>query len=440
MHTIYLDNFRGFRQEFTPLSPVTFLVGENSTGKTSFLAAVELLSSFDFWIEPKFGKNDTNLGAFQEIVSKNSKKRDYFTMGWSFCSLDSDPAVAVFALLTFKEQNGKPRLFRYSFLYHDSIVKVQFTEKRVGYRIDKIQKFQRSHEGVNKSFALTANSHMTSLRNLTYLDGKPTDYPLRSPFFGPQHYIKNFVEKKKKSSFSDPVMLAGLHATSIAPIRTQPSPIYDSLEPDADNLGNHTPYVLRRELDPSNTTSHLREGLQKFGLASGLFKDIQIHNFGDSGDSPSGSGVPFEIGVVLDKKPINLPFVGYGVSQVLPIAVEIILGDRGDSYIIQQPEVHLHPRAQAAFGDLLYEVGVSKNMWLFVETHSDYLVDRFRLAVSKDEDMQVGFSSSVLFFEQEKGFNQTAQVKINADGTYDSAQPKSFRRFFLNEQIELFGV
>ena len=53
---VYIDNFRGFTASWIPLTQVTFLVGENSTGKTSFLELLETLSAMSFWVfEPRFG-------------------------------------------------------------------------------------------------------------------------------------------------------------------------------------------------------------------------------------------------------------------------------------------------------------------------------------------------------------------------------------------------
>ena len=202
--------------------------------------------------------------------------------------------------------------------------------------------------------------------------------------------------------------------------------------------GSHTPYVLRRELSKKN--SKLRTSLRAFGEASGLFKDIAVHDFGKGQASPSGSGAPFEIGVVLDGKPINLPYVGYGVSQVLPIVVDVLLGSTADVYLVQQPEVHLHPRAQAALGDLIHRIKSFDDRSFLIETHSDFLIDRYRLARHADSHSVENEPSSVLYFEQKAGFNSTFVVEIERDGSYDDDQPRGFREFFMKEQIELLKI
>ena len=46
----------------------------------------------------------------------------------------------------------------------------------------------------------------------------------------------------------------------------------------------------------------------------------------------------------------NLIDVGYGVSQALPVLTELLREDCSPVFLLQQPEVHLHPSAQAALG------------------------------------------------------------------------------------------
>lgn len=76
----------------------------------------------------------------------------------------------------------------------------------------------------------------------------------------------------------------------------------------------------------------------------------------------------------------NLVDVGYGVSQALPILTELLRIDPPEMCLFQQPEVHLHPSAQAALGSLFCSIAAS-SMQLIVETNSDHLLDRIRMDV-----------------------------------------------------------
>ena len=70
MDSITLKNFRCFREKQTArLAPLTLLVGENSTGKTSFLAMIRILSDMAYsFRNPDFKEDPYDLGSFDEIA------------------------------------------------------------------------------------------------------------------------------------------------------------------------------------------------------------------------------------------------------------------------------------------------------------------------------------------------------------------------------------
>jgi predicted ATPase len=78
---------------------------------------------------------------------------------------------------------------------------------------------------------------------------------------------------------------------------------------------------------------------------------------------------------------INLVDVGYGVSQVLPIIVDAIREPPRSTFLLQQPEVHLHPRAQAELGSFLGALAKQQQKRFIIETHSDYMIDRIRMDI-----------------------------------------------------------
>jgi predicted ATPase len=67
--------------------------------------------------------------------------------------------------------------------------------------------------------------------------------------------------------------------------------------------------------------------------------------------------------------------VGYGVGQLLPVITQCCLAQDG-LVIVEQPEVHLHPRLQAAVGDVFVETVTRCGGQVLVETHSEHLVLR----------------------------------------------------------------
>jgi predicted ATPase len=111
---------------------------------------------------------------------------------------------------------------------------------------------------------------------------------------------------------------------------------------------------------------------------------------------------------------------------------------KGAWFAIQQPEVHLHPRAQAAFGDVLFEMASVDNKCFLIETHSDYLIDRFRMSYRRRRTKKP--DSQVLFFERKSKFNHVTSLPISSSGELPEAQPESYRAFFIREQLDLLGI
>lgn len=168
--------------------------------------------------------------------------------------------------------------------------------------------------------------------------------------------------------------------------------------------------------------------LEKFGKASNLFDQIEVKNLGQNGTST------FKINILYNGLPMVLPNVGYGVAQALPLLIEI-LNSEETLISLQQPEVHLHPRAQAAFGDFVYDSCKKDKNRFLIETHSEYMIDRFRQALNKARSKTKNPTAQVLYFERNKKGNKITAIPIANDGKYEKALPKSYERFFLNEEL-----
>jgi predicted ATPase len=72
---------------------------------------------------------------------------------------------------------------------------------------------------------------------------------------------------------------------------------------------------------------------------------------------------------------VNIADAGFGCSQILPVLVAGYFRPRNSILIIEQPEIHLHPKAQAELGTLLCDLH-KRDIQLFIETHSEHLLIR----------------------------------------------------------------
>jgi hypothetical protein len=81
---------------------------------------------------------------------------------------------------------------------------------------------------------------------------------------------------------------------------------------------------------------------------------------------------------------VNIADVGFGVSQTLPVLVALIVAANGQLVYLEQPEIHLHPRAQTLFATLL-SAAVKRGARVVVETHSSLLLRAIQTLVAQGE-------------------------------------------------------
>lgn len=214
---------------------------------------------------------------------------------------------------------------------------------------------------------------------------------------------------------------------AFAPIRTRPLRTYDPIHGLESPEGSHIPTILASTLSEPGEWKTLADALSGFGRYSGLFDQVEVRRLG------STEGDPFQIRVHLGGKAINLVDVGYGVSQIIPIVVDSVRGNRGGTYLLQQPEVHLHPRAQAELGSFLGTLAKEQDKRFVIETHSDHLVDRIRMDVRDGKSGLRPEDVSLLYFERSKGEARIHRLDLDAGGNIVNV-PLGYRSFFLNEE------
>lgn len=80
---------------------------------------------------------------------------------------------------------------------------------------------------------------------------------------------------------------------------------------------------------------------------------------------------------------VSIADVGFGVSQTLPVVVALVAAEPGQIVYVEQPEIHLHPRAQKAMADLI-AAAVGRGARVVVETHSEIIVTRIQALIAED--------------------------------------------------------
>ena len=145
----------------------------------------------------------------------------------------------------------------------------------------------------------------------------------------------------------------------------------------------------------------------------------------------------------------NLRDVGAGVAQVLPVIVETMRAGPDGLVIIEQPELHLHPEAQAALADFfiaLSKLGVGPRFLL--ETHSSSLIYRMRRRMA---ETKVGWLEaapeiklrpddiSACFVNRRDGVSVLEPISYRDDGSY-ARMPDGFDDFFGADYEQLYRL
>lgn len=424
---IYMHNYRGFRSTLVPIKTCSFLVGENSTGKSSFLYLLQLISKPNFWFYPRFSsQDDDSIGSYLDIVSAGAKDKSSFDVGIvNTKRLKSGRVELDFAVHRLADEQGSPILSWHVQAHDGKKTQLAFGARKTEYTILEYPATFDSEEVAIDYFLKEADTFGDLTGTAKPL---PKSIPPNPPLALAVSILRTIEagEKPKSNEFKAEIPIA-MNVTWIAPIRTKPQRIYGGVSRSYSSEGEHSPFVLKTHLK----SQQFAEKLTAFGDASGLFETIVTHTFG------KGASNPFEVLVRLRGVDLNINNVGYGVSQALPLVVEFLAQEKGGQFAVQQPEVHLHPKAQAALGSLLLDLSCERKHSFLVETHSDYLIDRFRSDMAKTKSPP---ESQVLFFSRSADGNCVTPLPISPSGRYPDEQPREFRNFFLQEEMRLLAL
>jgi hypothetical protein len=442
MRFLYLDNFRGFSNSLIPIKDVNFLVGENSTGKTSLLTMLRMLSYAPGYmgLSSATGEDVPAFGHFNEMVSAHSSDRSYFRVGLITHSRSTKGKPSPGGiLLSYAEADGLPKISQLTAIVNDREMSIRYAGDKIFFK-NVGAKPNLSPEKLSARLRAWASDHASNGQDAGWseLKGMPKQFKSDNlPIFMLLGMVSTQADKERKSYpmlFPD----TGPQLIWVAPIRSKPKRTYDEPNTSFSPEGSHTPYLIKRILSSEKDAAKFKRFMEDVGRSSGLFQRIEIKHFGEK-----GSTAPFEVDAYVDGKALSVAWLGYGVSQSLPILVEVLDRPKRSAFAIQQPEVHLHPRAQASLGDVFFEMAARDKKTFLVETHSDFTIDRFRLnyRTSKGSRKKSELpTSQVLFFERQNSQNTVTPISIGAKGELSSDQPDGYRNFFIKEEMRLIGL
>ncbi len=194
----------------------------------------------------------------------------------------------------------------------------------------------------------------------------------------------------------------------VSPIRAIPQRYYFS--EGQQNTGNTeiNPYIVTDILktNPNDVKKQLNHWLEKFGVKveievlNELLRRISVED-------------------KIQQIELDLPDVGFGISQVVPVVLSVLLAAEDAIVMIEQPEIHLHPQMQAELADFLIESAHGKGgeKLLVVETHSEYILYRLRRRIA--EGAVRANDVALYFVERTPSGSTVRRIPINKNGGFD---------------------
>lgn len=449
MFKLNINNYRSFNNETIDLSRINILIGENSGGKSSllkFLLALKQTLETPYVSNLILSGTQTDLGTYREVVNNHNEDK---RIDFSFSFKEELPDFwQYFMLKDMDDKNPKKTK------YHSYVKKALKYETTVAYSLDKNLDI---HSSIQTSFY---NEYLGSL-NIIFskqdeIERDQYDIVGESPKCiliyksktRKKEYIIDEVEYDKKG------FLTIIHGTSLRkickekfnsskmffelsvfllnqnliefyvenirylnPLSSKPERIY--FNKDSQNqykksdLEKFTNLITNNQVPKKNMTK-FGNVLREFGIADG----IQII-------SPKNLPVS-ELRVKIKELLSNVSDVGYGVALQIPLLFEAFMAEQmfGGTFLIEQPEVHLHPKLQSKFIETLLSLGEQNNY--IIETHSEYIIRMLQVIVKNKAFNVSNEDVRIYYFSRGAEKFELSNHKLDEKGKMGNEFPEGF--------------
>ena len=413
---ISIENVRCFGSvQRAKLGRITLLVGENSVGKSTFMGCLQAfanLSSLVGLVEDNpFDVSPFSMGGYDTIARSGASS---FSIGGQF----EDHIHSATEFTFGRMEKGQP---------YEKHVVFGFSGRDA--RSTCIRMSNNYQGDVAKSLLSFIGPNFTFDINWAEISFLPTSAWLSRNVrhgFLPYNADRGTFEKRRGSGVtSKDVAEFGKFVNffrSEMPLPSSRCFRVSALEPS----------VPRRRRQYREVPSYLSDAVERAGIG-GVGTTLELWESIELRDTALEDGK--EVSVQTRAGSHNLVDVGYGVHSLLPLVGAIASADRRSIFLLQQPEVHVHPIAQAKLAQYMAEGPHD----FIIETHSDHVVDRFRLCVM--EEVLKPEELLILYFEQEGDGSESKIHNISVDSQGNVVDPPdSYREFFLTETERLLGI
>ncbi len=391
---LHLENFKPWKDaQSIALRPITGLFGANSSGKSSLIQALLLLKqtaeSADRRLVFHFGGMGTyvDLGDFASIVHKHETGS---ALGISLDWKAERPFEVKDTNQNRKVARSEDIGFRVVSRMNAHGPREQLTVDRMSYRVgDAVFGMRRAPGNRYTPFTEGVDFQFTRSR------GRPWDISSLVKCYGfPDTLRANYQNAGFLTDLEFALEQRLERVYYLGPLRAHPKRTYTWAGAQPIDMGEAGESVIDALLAARqrNEKISLGKGIRRPTLEQYVAQWLQklelIHDFRVA-PVAEGSRL-FEVKV--RKSPqaaeVLIPDVGFGVSQILPALVLCFYVPEGSTVILEQPEIHLHPTAQAGLADVFIDAWRKRKVQILLESHSEHLLRRLQRRIAEKDISQ----------------------------------------------------
>ncbi len=415
INEISLENFKSWKKiEKMRFAPITGLFGTNSSGKTSILQWLLLqkqtVESSDRGLLIDLGDENSlvEFGSISDIVYRNaSESADQF--GWSISWKMIDPTLArpldssPYSFTTTLKAAKSPELL--SFGYQSN--QLNATWDRVGQNHCKLNVFDGDRHLLDADMEGDYDFRDTT-KYYRFPDGYRS-----GPLIG--DVVSNF-ERQYERLFSS--------IRYLGPLRDYPKRVYQSGRARPSDVGRRgekvvdaiiaSPFAQETKFEHRRLEKLIVHWLQELKL---------VEAFGLSSSGPDDKFVQVLLQKTSASSPVPITDVGFGISQILPVIVLCYYVPKGSILIFEQPEIHLHPSAQARLADVFIDAMQTRGIQIILESHSEHLLRRLQRRIAEEKITKDNVA--LYFCEYEKDQSKLLPLDVDPYGNIKN-WPKDF--------------
>lgn len=426
LKSLRLKNFKSYRDSgAVPLSPLTVIVGCNNAGKSTLLQSLILLSQTirdPSYTARLVTRGDVDLGSFYDIIHRKDQQssqvvsievaRDIESPVFAPEESDFSESTKIALQFSFNRRANKIQVRRVEFADEQGVL---FHARESG---------DWWYRGVAER---TANRVKVQLRNFLPRATVPKEGNNRFSKAGMKAFDAMMSIEMQTHSW-----LHVFYGMNRVPPHRSHVPFYGGLgerESSRADIGESLLRIISSD-DQINNSGTLLKSVNYWMRHFGAITNIRVKKLDAAGHFRSLIADDFSGST----KGVNIAAMGEGISQLLPIIDSVVRGVEYGCVLIEQPEIHLHPKLQADIADLFISAVKTEKRQLVIETHSEHLLLRLRRRIA--EGKLSADKVSILYVEQRDGESKVRQLKLNGRGHFDE-WPEGFFDEAYNEAMKL---